>query len=747
MYNSSDASIGSSVNEKESNPKMDTLPSPATIPMVTPRQGPELDPNIVVNYNVALDDSTSKFTISGINSHYAKYYGSGQLEVDANYVPIFSWNTDMYFSKALRLAKTGMIETKNYLLNTSIMGDSNTKEAASQQLKSCRFGGVYIYALLRSCLLKSGQEYYAKEEDENGVKYLSRRTKKSIIEEYKEFPPDLQTAMKLMRNEFSVSETFASTFTNITFAPSLPSSWTKKDKTGFIHNNANLYPGRKYTGVPSKTGRLPGDQSNWHYMYRHAKDTSNIARYIFEVMTSETEEISKFFFGYHRLALAGVRVPIIMICVGEQGNGKTLINIDLARVILGERYVTPSSTTKNVTGQFDSIIVNKVLVAFDDTIPMSQEEQTAFYQKCKAISTNKTVTTTMKFQDTANTTVTCNLVICGNTIYCYFIEKGCRRTFCFPFNHHRGGWTLSDIKHPDRLPSSVKSRLENAEAGTKDSLMTGLEVTQYIGELINGNSNSDQPCDDAIQSYLNYINTEGIYCDDIRYKSAPPMTTLKRDMRLRQMTTIEEFVYTFILVGCQYPTTGDIDIGWDKVNECMLVKPRVPYTSKQLYDLYYAWFSFRAGLAHDGDYTKLKERGLQPLQSAGFAKALTTFSKHINATTTSMSPGFLYTIPPINKTGNKTHKPHVYFVVEGEVGALAVDLGLQDVEMDFNPACNEHDAEFERDLDRILEYTVRSGFDVEPGVKDLEVKLPETKEEKIAKLRRELEILESSMNN
>lgn len=710
-----------------------------------------LDKNIIVNRTVGIDCRYKNADIEQINHHYKRYYIDDILEVDSNNIPIFSWSSKITFPYVVqKIEETVLIYGEELFKKLITISDTNQKDLINAQLKSLKFNIPYIAWLLRTVVIRCCGKLYIKDDDEDG----SITLKPITVKTYNDYMNGLSEAAHKTFNYMTKIFGFLCFDVNdIVFKPSMPNIWTRKIN-GLNMNYCNKYHGVKYAAIPSESTRLPTDASELHYIYRQACEESNIARFILETMTFERSDMAKYFFGYHRLLTKGARVPCIVICVGPQGTGKTTIMLDLPRAVLGNEYVTSINDTAHVTGMFDSIIEEKIAIGFDDSKPLNMKEAQVFSTKCKSLSTNKTTTTVKKFQDAKNTVMTATIIVLSNSIECFYIEKGCRRTYCLASNFHQGGWMLQDVKHPERLDKSVHIRLQQG------GYMSGQEVTQYIGELINGMEHDGLPCDGAIQSYLNYINKKDIHNETNRYKTEPPYTNLKRDMRFKYMSDIEKFVYNVIYYGCQGSFAKKADecpIGWDYKNNWVQVSCNELLKSDQLYQLYLAWFSWNSTGKHVMvDYEELKSKGFMPLTLKSFQTDLVRYATHYKSDG-KVESGKLYMMKNYTRGGVEVKGSTKYFIVPGEVSNIAVELCHEDIKMEYDCKNIPSDITFESDIEFIDGMVLRENnaepnfitrtkledVSTEESTPDVKSKLSTmTKEQKLAMI----ELLMSSLN-
>lgn len=654
--------------------------------------------NIVVNDKVGISPLLGYVSDKDIREHYIKFYPGDILYVDRTNVPIFSWKSNITYQYVIAKIEEIVEDRRLELLRISSSPDPNQQGLAAQELKSGAYNCKDIVWLLRTVMIKTSSELYIKDMS-SGRKVLKKYSKAAFMDTINSLSKVARKTTVNLCEQYGFPVFHVS---DIEFAPSRDDIWVTYTN-GSPMNNCNKYPGVRYRGNKTTVPRLDTDTTDAQYIHRLSKEKSDIARYIMETMIFENSEVAKYFFGYHKLLLSGVRVPCFAICTGEQGTGKTFIMIDLPRTVLGSDYVTPSNDTAHVTGTFDSIIEEKILVAFDDSKPMTDKDMDLFATKIKSLTTNRTVTSRRLYIDARTISMTASLVMVSNYDNCFKIEKGCRRTFCIKMLPHQGGWLLDDIKHPDRLPEGVLERLQRSKLEGRLDYLSDKEVTQYVGELINGTDRNDVECSDAIQQYLDFINIDGIGCESKRYKTAPPYTNLKRTMRYNTMSPLEAFVYNVIYYGGADPMKvqpGESPIGWhhsdipDQSRVKVAAEHLIP--TDDLYTLYLAFYSYHTLKNVLTSFELIKARGQLPLTYLSFAKSIANISTDYR-TGQPMKPGVLYHMKDITINGNVVKGSSKYFVVAGDVEHIAVDLNMSDIPMEYDFNTNRIDAAYESD--------------------------------------------------
>lgn len=696
--------------------------SPTTVPVPVPVPVAEVLPKVEkdkyggrnIREHNEIDIGRCDFfngDVKCICAFYDKYFTGDVLDLDRYGRPIFSWESNVDFAFALaRLDPEWVLRGREILYSRDNTEDVNHQNLLNEQIKNGTFSVPLFELLLMCTTVIDNQHVYVKRTDSSTMrKYLQQMTVKTWIELLCQFPRTKKYIKNMLTKGFPCFPAMI-----VEFGPSKPSVWPREINKNVV-NVVNEYPGHRFKGVRSTSQKKKEDICDYAYIYRYACESSNIARFIMECTRFHTEDELKYFFGYHKLLLSGVRVPIVVLCVGAAGNGKTAIMSELPDAVLAEGYVVSSSDTGLVTGNFDSIVEGAIANVFDDPKNSCVKEAEMLATKSKSIATGKKITTVRKYKDAKSTYVTTTLIIISNNYYVYKIDRIDRRTFCIEFNDHPGGWKLEDIKHTDRLDKSVHDRLE------KGGVMTGREVTCYIAQLINGAEGFDhKPCPEAIQSYLDFINTDGIGHDAIRYRSAPPCNKLRRDIRYYYMSEEEKFIYNCIYYGCQWPIPSGENIcpvGWDYENNVMQLACSTPITSKQLYDLYLAWYSYQTLGQVVPDYELLTAKGCKPIQLKSFERSISGLCIEYS-NNAPVKSGKMYKYRSVDTNGKRSHKAngsYKYFICQGEVEDTAIDINMDDYKMEFNPYDNPKDATFNRDLELILRDENNNRSNIEPN--------------------------------
>lgn len=121
------------------------------------------------------------------------------------------------------------------------------------------------------------------------------------------------------------------------------------------------------------------------------------------------------------------KLKVAMVLIGGQGCGKGIYTTFLTKYVIGSHHTVVVNDINKLTGRFNSIGDNKILIILDECVNCSGRKYHSTFQKLKSLITDEANLIEKKGIDAISVTNYCNYIMVSNNFYPVKMESRNRR--------------------------------------------------------------------------------------------------------------------------------------------------------------------------------------------------------------------------------------------------------------------------------------------------------------------------------